>query len=397
MPTPARADQWFGTDGQTAWGVQLKNWNQNAKSLALAKQAGATYVRRGFIWGAVEKAAGHYDFRGYDKFVTEAEQQGLHIVACIALGNDKVHPPVTTTAGRAAYARYAAALAKRYQGKKIIWELWNEPNTQTFWGKHARHNSKQFADEYTALVKAAAKAIKAADPKAIVVAGAVSNLWAPSYTWQKWCFANGILDSGIDGWSLHPYGFKRPEAYFEAYAKVRSMLAAAGKPNFPLLNSERGFKPQFKQCNTKDPACAYKLQTRYLIRQLLVDQATDMELSIWYEWSGKDGFALYDTPNQKAMLNALDVVQKELRGYSFVKRIPLNKPEHYALRYEQPGKPAKLVVWAEDNRPADIQLPLTTHQTVQVVDMNGKRQVLKPAPTGQVSLRIRGRPRYITL
>ncbi len=31
-------------------------------------------------------------------------------------------------AGRAAFARFAAAAARHYRGKGIIWEIWNEPN-----------------------------------------------------------------------------------------------------------------------------------------------------------------------------------------------------------------------------------------------------------------------------
>src|SRR6185295_14790010 len=90
------------------------------------------------------------------------------------------------------FAAFAAALADRYKGRKIIWEIWNEPNVQTFWHK-GKHNSKEFAKEYSDLVNTVAPAMVKADPSVVIAAGSLSNYWEPAYQWTEHCFRNGVL------------------------------------------------------------------------------------------------------------------------------------------------------------------------------------------------------------
>ena len=106
---------------------------------------------------------------------------------------------------------FAAELVKHYKGRNIIWEIWNEPNTMTFWGRHGKvGNSPQYAREYTDLVRAAVPAMKKANPDCVILAGSVSNMWSESYKWMSYCFADGMLDIHWDIWSVHPYGVKAP-------------------------------------------------------------------------------------------------------------------------------------------------------------------------------------------
>ncbi len=50
--------------------------------------------------------------------------------------------------GRTGYAKFAAALAAHYKDYDIVWEIWNEPNTMTFWGKHGKKgNTPEYAEE----------------------------------------------------------------------------------------------------------------------------------------------------------------------------------------------------------------------------------------------------------
>lgn len=144
--------------------------------------------------------------------MAHADKLSLTVVG-VLFSNNKLHKVdpqggIQTEAGRQGFAAFGAALAKQYKNQPVIWEVWNEPNTRGFWRKDGEHNSPEFAAEYTALVNTVAPAMIAADPDCFVVAGSISNYWDPSYRWTESCFKGGILNSGIKGWSVHPYGVK---------------------------------------------------------------------------------------------------------------------------------------------------------------------------------------------
>jgi hypothetical protein len=112
----------------------------------------------------------------------------------IALQNRKLYPHPKDEPGTTACASFAAAKAAKFRGCDIAWELWNEPNTKTFWGAHGRKgNSEAYAGEYLRLIRKTVPAMKQADPDCVILGGSVSNLWEKSYQWMGYCFAQGIL------------------------------------------------------------------------------------------------------------------------------------------------------------------------------------------------------------
>ena len=173
------------------------------------KAAGATFVRKDFAWTAIEKTKGVYDFSGYDLAVKAMEARGIRGLFILDYGNPLYGQPQKTDAGREAYAKWAAAAAAHFKGHHITWEIWNEPNVG-FWGKSPM-NSAEFAEQYVALVKATVPAMRAADPQCIILAGSVSCLWKDSFRWIDAAFKDGLLETGINALSVHPYGFGRPE------------------------------------------------------------------------------------------------------------------------------------------------------------------------------------------
>jgi hypothetical protein len=68
----------------------------------------------------------------------------------------------------AAYAKWTAATVKHFSGRKIIWEIWNEPNIH-FW------QPKPDAQQYAALALTSCQAIREADPHATIVGPATSG------------------------------------------------------------------------------------------------------------------------------------------------------------------------------------------------------------------------------
>lgn len=391
------------------FGVQLKGNTDSVENLDLIKDLGLTWVRRGFIWEAIEKEKGVYDFSKYDVLMEECKKRGFKVVGAIAFSNKLYGTHAKDEPGRTGYAKFAAALAAHYKDYDIVWEIWNEPNTMTFWGKHGKKgNTPEYAEEYYGLVKATVPEMKKANPKCIVLGGSVSNMWSESYKWMDAIFEDGILKTGIDGWSVHPYGLKSPEDYLEAYDIMRKSMAKHGGPaDIPVLNTERGFplgKAEGHAGGAENMALEY--QAWHVVRQYLIDLLTNVNVTIWYEWIGsdKEGFSMYKVGTQLPVNTATKVLIDQLRGYSLDKRLDIGKDRDFALRFTTPAGGEKIVVWTsppamqspDKTEPHAVKIPVSANGQIEVTDIYGKTSKAD-AKGGFVELTISGSPQYLTV
>ena len=140
-----------------------------------------------------------------------------------------------------AYANALAFLAARYGDKVAAWEVWNEPNHPDFW-----HSSDQ-ARDYVRLLKAAYPAVKAANPRATVIGGALST---SDHPFTQRLYALGVKGS-FDAFSVHPYSDDlspldtRPGAdarysFVRGVPKIRETMLANGDSR-PLWLTESGW------------------------------------------------------------------------------------------------------------------------------------------------------------
>ena len=194
---------------------------------------GFKFVRMDFSWDSTEPKRGQYDWKAYDELTANLERRGISAIYILDYVNaayeetvDATHPfthesQKHTASPRhpesiAAFARWAAAAAKHFHGHHILWEIYNEPNG-FFW------KPKPDAKEYAALALATAKAINEAEPKATVVAPALSGF--------EWPFFETLFKSGalqyLDAITVHPYREQRmsPETAAPDYKKLREMIA----------------------------------------------------------------------------------------------------------------------------------------------------------------------------
>ncbi len=396
-------------------GINIKNHSCAPEHLEGVKQSSATFIRRGFYWQAIEKEKGVYDFSGYDALLKEADSRGLRVLG-VLFGNNPVHEDdkrggVQTEAGRKGYAAFGAALAKHFKGRGILWEIWNEPNTKTFWRQDVKAgNNAEFATEYTLLVKETVAAMLAEDPEVFVMAGSVSCLWEPSFFWTNACFEQGILKSGIKAWSIHPYGFKHPEQHLGGYAKVRELLAKHGAPDFPLINSERGFAvAKSKEGWSGGPVeLAQTFQAWHVVRQTLLDRMSEIRLSIWYEWEMKPGdkedFGLVSGAEKRPAHRALVAMTEQLRGYAFKQRIETPNAQDFLLVFENAAGALKLAAWTSpqakegpDQAVAhDVELALEGAAEAEVFDLFGQG-TKQETPGGRLKLKLSGSLVYVAL
>jgi hypothetical protein len=68
------------------------------------------------------------------------------------------------------FADYVGAVVSRYKGRIKYYQLWNEPNIYPEWGSYAID-----PESYVELLKAGAKAARAADPDVVIIAGALAS------------------------------------------------------------------------------------------------------------------------------------------------------------------------------------------------------------------------------
>lgn len=390
------------------------------------KAAGAKFVRTDFAWGGIEKVKGQYDFSTRDKQLDALSARGLRAIYILDYRNKLYGNPETTDEGRDAYARWAAAAARHFQGRGVIWEIWNEPNVG-FWKGNGKMNSVEFADDYVTLVKKTVPAMRAADPGCYIVGGSVSCLWKDSFRWIDEAFQQGLLQTGINALSVHPYGFPFPEKCIEpGYGVLRQKMQQAAAPaNFPVLNTEVGFPTKWKKgtlTRTLDE------QAMLIVRQHLVDQMCGVRMSIYYNWDEVDAAdhkIRSNGPEPLPVYSALQNMSAELAGYRFVERLNVGSDDDFVLVFMNVAKDRKIVVWTAPHRIQDApakELPTTNQAPVAeppvakaesiihdvtiptgiaagpitVRDMYGK-PVSAKAQTDAVTLSLTGRPQYIDL
>jgi hypothetical protein len=121
-----------------------------------------------------------------------------------------------------AFARYVTTTVERYRDRLHVWEILNEP----IYTSYALPRDQGYTvEDYVRLLAVAYRAVKTADPKALVVGGIAGH--PGSYT-KEFIEAQGL--QWVDALNVHVYpGLQAPEGYVEELRKLRERMAAAGK------------------------------------------------------------------------------------------------------------------------------------------------------------------------
>lgn len=369
-------------------GIEIHFTQATALELNALQAAGVGVVRKDLFWSEVEREAGQYDFSGYDVLVNAMENRGIRVVFILDYGNalyDDGHSP-HSDAGRAAFARFAATAARRYKGRGIIWEIWNEPNLAQFW------YPEPHAYNYGRLVLTTSAAIRRVDPTAIIIGPALVS-FPPDY-WST-LGEMGVFAS-LDAASVHPYGVGAPEQILEYHLWLRRLLDYYSPSwKIPVISSESGY-------STFDEGVTEGVQAQYVVRQWLFHMAHDMPLSVWYDWrnNGTDRadlqhhFGTVDYAfNPKPAYWSMQVLAETLSGYRFMRRIALGGENDYLLLFQK-EQDLILAGWTfSETHSLDLPLPA---DSLEVVEMLGKEVLLERAGDS-FALPLSPSPRYVQL
>lgn len=359
------------------FGVQVEEWRATPAMLDEIKAAGFTYLRYGFGWAGIERPRGTYNWNKLDAFYRTVRERGLNSVFILMGGHpdytgsmeappnntDKLttyHLSPEKPEDVAAFARFAAATAKRLGSEGIVYEIWNEPDlAERFW--HPRSNP----EAYAALASATCKAIKDAVPDAKVIgagtAGIPGRAWIPGKEEFTLPLLKSPAASCLDGISYHSYRYSRltpgpktPESIVADNQNARVFVdqnAPRREKPLALINSEWGYSLTM---------VSPEQQAAYVMRTYLSNMMSGVPVTIWYEWQdrGRDDA---DSENHYGLLNrdrtpkpalqAARFVLPFIRDASFERRVATASQDDYLVVLKRPDGKRSLVVWTASPAP----------------------------------------------
>ncbi len=378
-------------------GVNIHFTNPQPGEMAMLAGGGFTWVRMDFDWNQVEYEKGKYRFDAYDRLMKALEEHRIRPIFILDYVHrlyDDAQSPHSDEA-IAAFARFAAASAKHFQGRGILWEMYNEPNILPFWRPRVN------VDDYVRLAAATGKAIRAVAPKEAYIGPGTSTI---DFRFLEACFKGGLLKFW-DAVSVHPYRSSGPETVIPEYARLRDLIrrhAPRGK-RVPIISGEWGYSSAWAGMDAER-------QAKMLARQWLTNLSCDIPLSIWYDWhdDGPDprepehhfGTTLHPTmPDRTPIYDpkpayiAAQTLTAQLRGLRFNKRLVMPDPRAHVLLFGT-GAQVRVVAWSVSREPLEVTIPAGPG-TLECVDHLGKSLPPVAVASGGAAVKLSDAPVYL--
>ena len=257
------AGDFFGVDAPDVWDEVLAG---QPTTLSAQWSAGVRIVRQGFYWMDIETAPGSYQFSPYDAYMSAAASAHVEVLpvvygtptfrsACPADPHPEACPPVVA----ADMGDFVRVLIGRYGPSGSFWaahrslpyvpvrswQIWNEPNLSKNWHVKDPASGQYTPDPgaYANLLVASAPAIHAADPRAEIVSGGVTDSTAPSSI-RMIPYLLGMYAAGVKGafasLGLHIY-CETPDCALRLVQQARQVMNQAGDTAAQIYVTEMGW------------------------------------------------------------------------------------------------------------------------------------------------------------
>ncbi len=224
------------------------------RSLMLARSAGFDTLVQVFAWREIEPTRGQFHWEVTDQVVAGAEYYGLDLVVRLdqhPTWVSDVQPPLNAPPDALGdYQHFVERVAWRYRGRIRAYIIWNEPNLALEWGGHPPS-----PDAFAQLLRVGYRAVKAGDPKALVVAaGLAPTNGDGDQAMDERAFLQGLYDAGaapyFDVLGAHAYGFGLPPdapasanhgLVFRRLESLRAIMLENGDGHKPVWITEMGW------------------------------------------------------------------------------------------------------------------------------------------------------------
>jgi len=204
--------------GGMGYGIQAHLLNGSADRIYGAiKDMGFNWVKQQIEWFRYHPGPGQYNWGEIDQVVDTANANGINLLLSVVKAPRWARPGNSdfSVAGPPAnpqdMADFMGAMAARYRGRVKAYEIWNEQNLWYEWGHEPLD-----AGRYVELLRACYAAIKAQDPAAVVVSGALTptgvndgNIGIDDAQYLEQMYQAGL--KGVsDAIGVHPSGYNNP-------------------------------------------------------------------------------------------------------------------------------------------------------------------------------------------
>ena len=307
------------------------------------EKAGIKWVHDEVKWNWIEQEKGVLKIPAETQgWIDACVEHGIDLQIGLVYGNKFYDPKKDFEAFKKAYANYCAFAVKELKGKVKVWEIWNEPGNFAIgswfggiWNAVPEKGEKisPWMDKYCDLVIAAARAMRKADPDAVII----TNPGNPPAVHR---FLNLLKERNavdvLDGISIHPYCYKYPPeitAYGGALNKNRDKVVCAdadhsfssllrlfrermksvGMNPDNLYSTEFGYLTIHRTKDDLFEGVSDSAQAKYLARQFILHQVYNMKLAIQFEF--------LDTRT----LHSFGLLRKEKYNYA-------PKPSYFAVQ-----------------------------------------------------------------
>ncbi|GEM_PF-6683862 len=361
----------------------------NATEIVKVKDAGMRWARFDFTWNNIEPSNGNFTWSNHDSLVLNAEKANVQILGILdycalwassasqgASNRDK-YPPSNLSD----WEDYVTQVVSRYKGRVSCWEVWNEPDSISFW-----HGT---VSQYVDLLKKTYSAVKTIDPDALVIGCVTSGV---NLKWIEDVLKTSNGFKYMDGISIHPYVNRyspEEENLVTHIIQFRALIDKYGGGKRIWL-SENGIRADNNPYTEEE-------QANYLVRTYVPLMANNLaDKQFWfklYEGPNYDrtGILTHPNYNAKPAYTAYKVMTKELQGTRYLNQRSMSSFNEKVYVFEK-GNRRTFAVWhVTGSSSVDIEV---SGSNCTLVTRDGQESNL-PVTGGKVTVTSSESPQYI--
>ena len=244
----------------------------------------------GVTWRDIERSNGVFDFTRLDAQVASARSHNARVL--LVLGQTPrfhtsrpnaasyIAPGASSAPSLTAWKTYVAKVVRRYKGRGVDYQIWNEANVKGFWSGSTV--------QMTELTKTAAKIIRGNDSRATVVAPAMATRLIGQRMGIRDFYSRRTGGFPMSHWvdvvslQLYPGPKERPEHSMDLLAAARSVLSSEGVHK-PIWNTEINYGLQIGGGGQASKISTRK-QAAYVARTYVLNAASGIRKVFWYAW-----------------------------------------------------------------------------------------------------------------
>ena len=191
-----------------------------------------------------------------------------------------IAPGASAAPSLTAWKTYVAKVVRRYKGRGVDYQIWNEANVKGFWSGSTA--------QMTELTKTAAKIIRGNDSAATVVAPAMATRLIGQRMGIRDFYSRRTGGFPMSHWvdvvslQLYPGPKERPEHSMDLLKAARSVLTSEGVHK-PIWNTEINYGLQIGGGGTA-AKIATRRQAAYVARTYVLNAANGVKKVFWYAW-----------------------------------------------------------------------------------------------------------------